>query len=120
MIRPLVSWAAAGVAFALVLLVALVPYRRTILARAWSLIRDPSDGSASSKRVSGLTMVAGGIAAALLHPEHADAAGVLIVGGCAALGIATNADGTTALAGGLAAIRGVLKPTPATAPEKAS
>ena len=55
----------------------------------------------------------------LFRSEHADAAGVLILGGCAALGISTNADGTTALSGAAAAIRGVLRPaqtTPGGAP----
>ena len=113
---PLLSFAAAGAAAALVCLLFLAPHRRTILVKLWSLVRDPADGSMSSKRVASLSMIGGGIAALLIHPEQWEAGAVLITGGCAGLGISTNADGTSAIATTAAALRGVLRPATSPAP----
>lgn len=110
----LLPYLAAGAGALLVLLLALLPYRRGLVNWIASLVRDPTTGDGSSKRTAGMSMIYAGIASILWHPDAWAAGAVLIGGGFTCLGIASNDGGSNAFANALAALRGVLpmKPSP--------
>jgi hypothetical protein len=97
------------------LLAALYPVRERLIAWWDTLIEDPDSHTPSSKRLAGIVAYATGCASVLAYPDHPGTAAVAYAAGAAALGISQNPGGSTALAGGLAALRGVpAPPAPAT------